>query len=202
MSLKFKSNCFFILLYVLLLCFVDKVFSHPHVFLDNKVKFKFNNEGLKNIFITWQFDEMSSSGMIMDYDENKDGNFSSKEANTLQGDFLKNLKKLNYFTYLSINNKNIKSIKLKNVKTYVTGHKIHFTFSLDTPLKAINKIQEVKLSVYDQTYYSDIKTKINDIKIINPGSLNISHKIQKNKSKTYYFKSLHPIEIVVTFKKK
>jgi ABC-type uncharacterized transport system substrate-binding protein len=94
-----------------------------------------------------------------------------------------------------------KNIDQKNVKTFIKNKKLYFTFMLSVSVRATEKLQDVRLSVYDETYYSDIKTQLSNIKTRNKGKLKVQYKIEKNIKRSFYFGSLHPTEIILTFKK-
>ena len=69
-----KRICLFIykiLTGVLFIFLSQRLYAHPHIFIENTLYLHFNGKGLAGIELKWIFDEIFSSMIISDCDSNK-----------------------------------------------------------------------------------------------------------------------------------
>ena len=130
------------------------------MFVDVNPKIASMKDGKIKIEIIWYFDEFTSTGLLMDYDENKNGKFDRNESESIKKDFFNNLKRFNYFIDFTLNNIkqkiNISETRLlltttgegKNKRKLVT-----YKFILHGDYSK-SKIINGDLSFYDYTIYS------------------------------------------------
>ncbi len=76
--------------------------SHPHVFIHTAVDAVFDDEGLAGFQVRWLFDEMLSSMILMDYDQNDNRRFEPSEVKALEEGAFSNLKNFHYFVHVDI----------------------------------------------------------------------------------------------------
>lgn len=178
------------------------VYGHAHVWIDGAVIFHFDGEGLSGFKQEWVLDEMFSKMLIHDYDINKNGEFEPEEVKKVyEGAFI-NLKKFEYFTWVKINDKKfkvelVKDFNAKVVKDYVVYH-----FFVPCPVKALPSFKEIRVAVYDESFYTSITILKDQIFLENDKNYECSHKIVKNKEDAYYYGQMYPEEIVLRFRKK
>ncbi|MBW1839559.1 MAG: DUF1007 family protein [Deltaproteobacteria bacterium] len=196
-----KKLCWFVILYLVLS--LDYVFAHPHVFIDNTVTIVFDHSGLTGIRVKWGFDEMFSSMIIHDYDTNKDSTFSHDEIEKIKNGAFSNLKSYNYFTYLKINGEEFIVKYVKDFSADLNSNKVVYNFFIPCHVSATSSYKEIKLSMYDSTYYTDIMlANQNPVSFVNTSLIEYRYEIQDNTKKAFYYGQVFPQEIILTFKKK
>ncbi|MCK4532230.1 DUF1007 family protein [bacterium] len=190
----------------IILCFLfvsDYVAAHPHVFIDNEITIVFNQEGLAGIKIKWFFDEMFSSMIIHDYDENKNGVFDSVEIEAIKNGAFSNLRKFNYFTRIKIDGKPFIVESAENFSVSKEDDCVVYNFFI--PCKAEAEIchKEVKISVYDDSYYVDILKLDRDVIQFKGNDLiEYEYELRDDTGNPYYFGQIFPQEMILKFKKK
>lgn len=130
--------------------------AHPHVFVDCTLTFVFDVNGFSGIKESWVFDEMFSSMILQDFDKDKNSLLNSQEiADIKKGAFL-NLKNFNYFNHATINGENFPVKFVTEFFAEVRENHLIYTFFIPCHIKANPHFKTIRLSVYDETYYTDI----------------------------------------------
>jgi ABC-type uncharacterized transport system substrate-binding protein len=70
-------------LFVIVLCAGSDVIAHPHVFIVQRLKIVFDDQGLAGFGVEWQFDEMFSSMIAMDFDQNQNSTLEPAEVEVM-----------------------------------------------------------------------------------------------------------------------
>ncbi|MBN1695878.1 MAG: DUF1007 family protein [Spirochaetales bacterium] len=131
-----------------------RISCHPHVFIENKFTFVFDETGLDGIRVTWIFDEMFSASVIMDYDDNGNNIFERNESKAVEEGAFSNLINYNYFMHINVNNRRKKIItSVKDFKAEISGSTLVYTFFVPLHVKAVSKDQVIKAGSYDKSYF-------------------------------------------------
>jgi len=179
------------------------VYSHPHIFIENTVSIVFNEEGMAGVKVKWVFDEMFSNTIIVDCDRNSDGKLSSEEVKAVEKGYFLNLKEHQYFSRIEIDGKAFQVKYVKDFNAAIQDNKIIYSFFIPCHVKAFAKLKKIIISMYDETYYSDISHRgfvCEPAEMV--GRFKIDARVVDNTKKTFYFGQMYPTEIVLTFKKK
>lgn len=156
-------------------------FSHPHVFMDTQVDFQFTPNGLKGIWINWLFDEIFSATIKMDFDADRNNQFSDSEVRAIKTNAFANLKNFNYFTSIIKNNKKvpIKSVTLFSAR--MEKNRLRYRFFIPLEIYATTKQTSIKVSIYDKTFYCDIGfDPHNAIKVKGAEQFRVRHTVQQD----------------------
>jgi ABC-type uncharacterized transport system substrate-binding protein len=86
---------------------------------------------MTQIHFKWQLDEMTSSMLIMEFDQNGDGKIDKKENFFIYSSYFITLSDYNFYTDIKINNKIQKFPKPKNFKATIENNKICYSFDID-----------------------------------------------------------------------
>ena len=62
-----------------LILFINILNAHPHTFIEVYPNIEIKNKIIEKINFTWKLDEMTSSMLIMEFDQDQNGNFDKKE---------------------------------------------------------------------------------------------------------------------------
>lgn len=195
------------LLLLFIFCFISLIFpsslqAHPHVFIDNQVEYVFDKNGLAGISVKWVFDEMYSSSLIMDYDQNKDNSFNPVEISLIQQKAFANLKSSHYFIYIRINGKGFTVKEVTHFSASIDKNKVVYYFFIPCILAAGSIEQELKVSVYDESYYVEVTTKYkNAVRLVNPASFSYSYSVTDDEDHPYYYDQVLSQVIDLKFKK-
>ena len=101
MTKVFKYLLFFILL------FTGESFCTTHMFIEYKVQFCIDNEGMKGLFVQWTLDQVYSSFIKEKFDVDKNTVLSRDEQSAIFTSAFNLFKDNNYFAVLSDNGKNL-----------------------------------------------------------------------------------------------
>lgn len=182
--------------------FASAAYSHPHIFLTNKIEVVFDQKGISGFKTFWYADDFSTAGLTDGYDENEDGNLDEQEMKEFEQDSFNNLKKYHYFTYLKLNGKHARFKSVQDFKASLINNKIVFSFFIPFKIPAKTKDTEIMISQYDKDYFSFISfADQNPVKLINNKDFQSFYDIKENKNETYYFGSVHPVVLFLRFKK-
>ncbi|MFW5871992.1 MAG: DUF1007 family protein [bacterium] len=192
-----------ITLLFLLIFPIKMLYAHPHMFVDvqpylEKIDKEKNEVKIHN---KWYFDEFSSAGFYMDYDQNQNQKLDKKEIKQIEKDFKKGLKKYKYFLTIKLNSKKVspevqnfkihtkKETKKKgqsmgslisneNAEKETTVNIVYYEFDIIIPGKITNK-SKLEISYYDETIFSVLYPRK---KVIPKNNITLtSNKLTKNK---------------------
>ena len=195
------STIFFCLISFLLIFTSPKpLLGHPHMFIDCKLTLKFDNKGLHCLQHKWHFDKMSSSMILRDFDKDGDGNLDKKEVASLKKDMFDNLKKQNYFTYIGIDKQRFEVKHIQDFNAQIINRKLVYEFTAPCRVNATNSYKKVRISIFDPTYYSQVKLSKDDLKLQGKDALEIKMQISKAPDLAYYHERVVPQAISLRIK--
>lgn len=192
-------------LIIFFLCFffvTSSAYAHPHIFLKNKVQIVFDQEGISGFQTFWYADDFSTAGLTDGYDENENDKLDDFEIKIFENDSVNNLKKFNYFTFIKINGTAFDVKAVKNFKARLIDGKIVYSFFIPKRIKATLQNTEITISQYDSSYFSFISfSEDQPVAMINGENFKSDFKIEENKNESYYLDMVHPIALILRFKK-
>jgi ABC-type uncharacterized transport system substrate-binding protein len=174
---------------------------HPHVFIDSAVDIVFDEKGLAGFRIRWLFDEMFSSMIRLDFDENRNQRFEPSEIENVKRGAFSNLKKFDYFTHVKINGKLFQVRFVTDFSAEITGGRLVYRFFVPCHVQAIGTFKEVRVSIYDQTFYSHVLLIRHQVTCENQEPYEIEHRIEENRAEAYYYGQIYPEEIILRFRR-
>ncbi|WP_027681682.1 DUF1007 family protein [Rhizobium leguminosarum] len=184
MSLPNKRRRATIANLVALLGMPTVTFAHPHIFVDAKFEAIAAPDGsLQELRDTWQFDEVFSSSVLLDFDKNRNNVLDPAEVAAVAKTVRESLAQYNYYTNVTINGKALAFAKPDVLHgTYENGSLI-LSFAqkpmAKTPLKGL-----IVFGVYDPTLYTALDFASDaDLKISGEGFNRCSRKVVRPDSK-------------------
>ncbi len=187
---------------VLLLLFsVPAVFSHAHVFINSRVVFLFEDEDLKGLRVEWLFDKFFSAMIINDYDRDKNGRFSIQEVREVEAGGFSNLRNFEYFVTLWINGRQKHVTTVTQFNAEIRNGRLFYTFTVPFMMKALASKQEVRMRLYDDTYYVAFEAVTPEDVEARGGAPSVERTItvEGAKAKPLYAGQYMPDEIVLRF---
>jgi ABC-type uncharacterized transport system substrate-binding protein len=188
---------------LLLLFSPDTSFSHPHVFIQNTLRIVFDQEGLAGVQVSWVFDEFFSSMIADEFDRNHNNTFEEYEIYAVKKGAFANLAKFDYFSFIKIGGKPFKVSYIRDFTAALEGGKLIYKFMIPCHVTAGITFKEIIISHYDPTYYSRV-VFAKDKPVILEGALDfeVNWRISKNLKEAYYYGQVHPVEVIVRFKRR
>ena len=187
----------------LLLVFPQLSLSHPHVFIQNTLRIVFDEQGLAGIRVKWVFDEFFSSMIADEFDRNHNSRLERPEVRGIREGAFANLVNFDYFSFIKINGKPFKVEYVRDFSAALAGGKLIYEFWIPCHVKASSTFKQFIISQYDPSYYTRVAFgKDQPVKVISEPRFEISYRIAKNMNKSYYYSQIHPIEVVMRFRRK
>jgi len=128
------------------------VSAHPHVFIDSDVKVLFAGDRIDGIRLTWTFDDLFSGLLLQEFDRDRNGALSPSEVHQIEEKHLADLRRVRYFTVVSLNGKDVAPGSARDFSATVAKGLVtyQFTLPLTAPLASTTAIEVV---VDDPSYY-------------------------------------------------
>ena len=180
-----------------------RAFAHPHTFIEERVKFEFDGQGLAGIRMTWTFDDMFAVMVAGDFDQNKNGILEPEEvANVKQGMF-DNLVHYSYYAFIKIDSKPFEVKYVSDFKARLSKGVLTYEFLIPCHVTATAQPKAITLTSYDPDYYCALFfAEDTPIMIAGDDALEVSTAIEKDMETTYYFGMLNPFQQRVSFRLK
>lgn len=139
--------------------------AHPHIFINAKADIVAGNGTVAEIHNTWEFDEVFSSSVLLDFDKNGDSTLDQTELSAVGETVRKSMADYSYYTNLLLNGAVIPVSKPDVIHVSFSGGKITMDFAVK-PAKPMPLKGKLIFGIYDETLYtavdfaedSDIKT--------------------------------------------
>lgn len=163
----------------------------------------FDDEGLAGIRVKWGFDEMFSSMIAGDYDQNHNGKLEKPEIALIKKEAFSYLADHDYFCFIRIDEKPFKVKYVREFSAFLNEGKLSYEFFIPCHVKSGKAFRKIAMSLYDPTYYTAVFFAENQPVSIESGSgFEISSTIAKNQETSYYYDMLHPWELILNFRLK
>ena len=174
--------------------------AHPHVFIVQRIKVIFDDNGLSGFKIRWDFDDMFTSMIAGDYDKNQNGLLEPDEVSVIKEEAFSYTSNQDYFTFIKIDGKPFKVRYVKDFSAQLNDNKLVYEFFIPCHVRAASSMKQVIVASYDPTYYSAIYYADK-----NPASLEKGEKfrvksaIRQDASTSIYFGMVHPWALFLNF---
>lgn len=145
------------LLFTIFLVFslVGPLGAHPHAFVACTLSFVVDSEGLVGFRQRWTLDEMTTVAVLDVVDTNRDGVLSDQEKIAVRDLSVESLLSYNYFTVAQVNGKDFPIRAISDFSATLNNGKLSYDFLVPCRVKALSgKSQEVKVAVYDDSFYT------------------------------------------------
>ncbi len=140
---------------------INVLFAHPHTFIEVYPTIIVKNNYTTNIHFEWKLDEMTSSMLIMEFDQNSDGKLDKKERDFVYTNYFSELKNNNFYTDIKIKNKIKLFPKPKNFKVTIQDNKICYFFEIEENYN----IKDLKFDFGDEDFFVAMILKKEFVKI-------------------------------------
>jgi ABC-type uncharacterized transport system substrate-binding protein len=181
----------------------DLCYSHPHVFIQNSLRIVFDQQGLAGVRVKWVFDEFFSSMIADEFDKDHNNELEKSEIIAIENGAFANLIKFNYFSFIRINGKAFTVEYVRDFSASLAGGNLIYSFVIPCHVKAITAFKEFVIAQYDPTYYTRVAfAKDRPVSLEEASAFEVSYRISKNMKEAYYYGQVHPVEVILKFKRR
>ena len=153
-------GCLFVLPFGL-----QKVHSHPHLFLECTIILECENDTIRGFWLDWSFDKMFSAMILQDYDENGDGEFSTREIRTVYENAFINLEQHHFFTYVTKNGKRWSPETVENFTCFIRDEALVYRFFIPCSVKPGKDSSTFKITIFDETNFTSIEYSATPVRL-------------------------------------
>lgn len=144
-----------ILLLLVMIAPVGQALAHPHAFIECTFAFVMDKEGLVGFKQSWILDEMTTVSVLDVVDTDRNGALSAQEKIAVRDLSVESLLSFHYFTAARINGKEFPVQSITDFSAELSDGKLTYEFLVPCRVKALpNRSQEVKVAVYDDSFYT------------------------------------------------
>jgi ABC-type uncharacterized transport system substrate-binding protein len=172
--------------------------AHPHVFIDNRVAFNFADKKVISITINWQFDEIFSDELLMQFDADGDETFDKLESDATGEGVLPNLAQFHYFTYVYVDGKLLDVIPPTDFVASAKNRIVFFQMTVPLPQPVDPTKQALALEVNDREYYVAVELAEKDpVTMHNAKGVKCAASIRDDHENAYFGGFVYPQEIAL-----
>ncbi len=140
------------------------VFAHPVILIKFEIKFQFNARGLEGFWETWWFDTPHSAQIMQMFSlhPESNGEISPSQLPALKRGFFDDLRDYNYFSSVVVDGKEIPTKRVSSFSASYADRRVIYHFFVPLAVAATPEEQEVDVTVWDPTYYTDLSPEGDD----------------------------------------
>ena len=173
--------------------------AHPHVFVENKVAFVFDEGKVTALRLSWAFDEVFSDSLLMQFDADGDGTFDALESKAVGKGTLPNLKMFHYFSYIWVDGKELDPIEpVDFVASADDKRVVTFRMTVPLPQPVDPRTAALATEIYDREYYVQVDLAEQDaVSLENAGDLPCGATVRDDIEGAYFGGVVMPQEIAL-----
>ncbi|MBN2231426.1 MAG: DUF1007 family protein [Deltaproteobacteria bacterium] len=203
MSIAGRAAGIAVLVALLSVIAVMPAFSHPHVFISQRITVEFDEKGLAGFRIAWWFDEFSSTMMVGDFDRDGDGRLSREERARMEKEASASLAEYHFFISATIVGKPFTPRYVRDFAVTQDGCRLVYRFFVPCHVTATAAAKRVVLTTYDSTYYSDISfAGETPVELVGAEPFRADVAVSKNREIAIFFGQINPWALELEFARK
>ncbi len=151
----------------------------------------------------WNFDEMFSSMIAMDYDQNQNSTLEPAEVAVVKEKAFSHIAEYDYFIFVKIDGQPFKVKWIKDFNAVLKNGRLSYHFFVPCHVKANELFKQIIIAAYDPSYYTAIFFAQNRPALVENGDrFVIESSIKEDKSTSIYFGMLNPWALFLKFRLK
>ncbi|MEA3371723.1 MAG: DUF1007 family protein [Campylobacterota bacterium] len=148
----------------ILFVFISSLCSHPHTFIEVHPTLKVKESSAFVVNFKWVLDDMSSTILVMELDQNGDGKIDKRENRYAYEEYFSIFENYHYYTYIKVDGKDVKLPKVENFQTTIENNKLCYSFEM----KLNYDIEKTAFEFGDSDFYVAMVLKS---EFVNAGTL-------------------------------
>ncbi len=203
LMIRLGKQVLYLILFLNVLCMGSNVIAHPHIFIVQRLNIVFENKGLAGFWVEWNFDEMFSSMIAMDYDQNQNSTLEPAEVAVVKEKAFSHIAEYDYFIFVKIDGQPFKVKWIKDFNAVLKNGRLSYHFFVPCHVKANELFKQIIIAAYDPSYYTAIFFAQNRPALVKNGDrFVIESSIKEDKSTSIYFGMLNPWALFLKFRLK
>ncbi len=172
--------------------------AHPHVFIENRVAFDFSDRKVEAIGVHWQFDEIFSDDLLMQFDADGDGSFDKLESQAVAEGVLPNLAQFHYFIFVYVDGKLLDAIPPTDFVASAKDRVVSFEMQVKLPQPVDPYAEALAVEVNDREFYVEVDLPEKDaVTLRNAGGVKCGATIRDDLENAYFGGFVYPQEIAL-----
>lgn len=127
--------------------------GHPHGFVEAEVALVFDEQGFSGVSERWTIDEWTTLTIFEVINENGDGALDAEEIKAIERESFDSIGDYSYFTSILIDGAPFEIKWATDFKVTLEGAKLIYSFFVPCHVKAIKTPKNIKVAVFDPTFY-------------------------------------------------
>ena len=133
------------------------VLANPHVWVEARITFEFDDHRVEGLRFTWRFDDFFSSHAIRTYDLDGDGALGPEEVRALRADAFDPLSRFDYFAHVWVGEERRERHEVDRFTARVEDKRLVYEFSIPVTPPANLDERPVVVSLFDGAYEVDFQ---------------------------------------------
>ncbi|RFC65412.1 DUF1007 family protein [Fulvimarina endophytica] len=128
--------------------------AHPHVFIESHVELVGDETGhLKAIRNVWRMDELFSSSVVVDFDNNANGTLDPAELDAIGETIKTSIAEWGYYTFAELGGRDAKLSDPDRIHTLFEDGQLILFFEMPVAEDVDLRTQPVKVSNFDESFF-------------------------------------------------
>ncbi|WP_419657146.1 putative uncharacterized ABC transporter, periplasmic binding protein [Desulfosarcina variabilis str. Montpellier] len=158
-----------VILAILIACGPSALWAHPHAFVSCTVSFVMDEAGLVGCHQRWILDAMTTVAVLDVVDTDRNTVLSDDEQTALSDLTVESLRDFHYFTAIRVNGHSVPVKSITHFSAEVKANRLVYDFLVPCRVAATpNKRQQVKVAVFDDSFYTYVAYAAEDEATIDP----------------------------------
>lgn len=128
--------------------------AHPHSFVECELIIVFDEEGLAGFHQRWNLDEMTTIAVLDLIGAFGTRELEPKHVNAIKEQSMGSIRQFGYFTDVRIDGKRFNVEWIRDFEAELQAGKLVYEFFAPCHVKAAENPKEIKVAVYDDTFYT------------------------------------------------
>ncbi len=177
--------------------------SHPHIFIVQRLEVAFDEKGMAGIRVHWKFDDMFAGMIAEDHDVNKNGKLEPAEVKTVEEKAFSYIAKDNYFLFVKIDNKPFQVKFITDFNAVLEDNRLQYRFFVPCHVSAAAHMKKITVAAYDPSYYTAIFfAKNRPLSLTAADRYEVNTAIREDPDTKIYFDMIHPWTLFLEFRSK
>jgi ABC-type uncharacterized transport system substrate-binding protein len=181
----------------------QEAWSHPHVFIIQRLNVVFDDKGLAGIKVIWKFDDMFASMIAEDHDSNRNGSFEANEIKEVKAKAFDFISEHSYFTFIRIDDKPFNVKFIRDFNAVLEDNKLIYDFFIPCHVTATSNLKRIVVASYDPSYYTAIFfPQKKPVALTAADGFDVKTDLKEDPDTKIYYDMIHPWALFMEFRKK
>ena len=178
----------------------DISWSHPHVFIVQRLEVMFDEKGLAGFKVRWKFDDMFASMIAEDHDLNQNGSLEPEEVKAVKEKAFSYLAEYNYFVFIKIDKNPFEVKFVKDFNAVLKDTQLVYEYAVPCHVAATEQPKKISIATYDPSYYTAIFFAAKGpVSLSHADAYEVKTAIREDPDTKIYYDMIHPWTLFLEF---